>query len=144
MRDKSSAVTMNRLSPSQIIASFAVLLLSTGAALMMGASPFAVMLPVLAGVIVLAITAEAGTPRRDVPKVTLDEPDLIDHPDFASLLEGISDPLMLVERGRIARVNRAAQRLLGAHIEGRMRASPFAILPPPNDWRALPRWPNRS
>ncbi|MBV2148572.1 PAS domain-containing protein [Sphingobium sp. AS12] len=109
---------MNRLSLSQIIASFAVLLLSTGAALMMGASPFAIALPVLAGVIVLAITADAGTPPPDVPDVAMDEPDLIDHPDFASLLEGISDPLMLVERGRIARANRAAQRLLGAHIEG--------------------------
>jgi two-component system phosphate regulon sensor histidine kinase PhoR len=48
----------------------------------------------------------------------LEQPDLVDLPDFPDLLEAISDPLMLVDRGRILRANRAAQRLLGAHIEG--------------------------
>src|SRR5690606_38405668 len=42
----------------------------------------------------------------------------LDHPDFEPFLEAISDPVMLIERGRIVRANRAAQRLLGGHIEG--------------------------
>lgn len=118
MREKSSAVTMNRLTISQITASLAMLLLGTGGALMLGASPVTIGLPILAGLIVLLICAEGGAARIHEAQETADLPDLTAHADFASLLEGISDPLMLVERGRIVRANRAAQRLLGNHIEG--------------------------
>ncbi|MFC3440848.1 sensor histidine kinase [Sphingobium rhizovicinum] len=110
---------MSRLSISQITASLAMLMLGTGGALMLGAHPIGIALPVLAGVLVLIITSgDAGLRPTPAPMVTPEQPDLIAHPDFASLLEGISDPLMLVEKGRIARANLAAQRLLGAHIEG--------------------------
>ena len=117
MRDKSSTVTMNRLTASQITASLAMLLLGAGGALMLGASPIAIVLPILAGLIVLLICADGANVRAEQP-VAIETPDLLAHPDFASLLEGISDPLMLVEKGRIMRANRAAQRLLGSHIEG--------------------------
>jgi len=109
---------MNRLSTSQITASLAMLLLGTGGALLMGAAPMAIALPVLAGLIVLVINAADHGAQEKAPAIAFDQPDLIDHPDFSSLLEGISDPLMLVEKARIIRANRAAQRLLGAHIEG--------------------------
>lgn len=95
-----------------------MLLLGTGGALLLGASPLTIALPILAGLIVLLICAEGIAVRPAAAQVALDTPDLIAHSDFASLLEGISDPLMLVERGRIVRANRAAQRLLGNHIEG--------------------------
>lgn len=110
---------MNRLSISQITVSLAVLLMGTGGALMTGASPMAIILPVLAGLVVLAICA-IGQERRQAPQIAViaEQPDLIEHPDFLSFMEGISDPLMLVDKGRIMRANRAAQRLLGTHIEG--------------------------
>lgn len=95
-----------------------MLLLGTGGALLLGASPITIALPILAGLIVLIICAEGIAVRPAPERVMPDTPDLIVHSDFASLLEGISDPLMLVERGRIVRANRAAQRLLGNHIEG--------------------------
>lgn len=95
-----------------------MLLLGTGGALLLGASPVTIALPILAGLIVLLICAEGIVARAAPDRAALDAPDLIGHRDFASLLEGISDPLMLVERGRIVRTNRAAQRLLGNHIEG--------------------------
>ncbi|EQB09185.1 ATPase [Sphingobium quisquiliarum P25] len=111
---------MNRLTISQIIASLAVLLLATGSALMLGAAPLAVALPVLAGVAVLLITSQGAEPGTEAPAAPAEPPmpDLAAHPDFTSLLEGISDPLLLIEKGRILRANRAAQRLLGTHIEG--------------------------
>jgi len=111
---------MNRLSISQITASLAMLVLGTGGALMLGAHPINIALPVLAGVLVLIITSgDAGLRPSPAPSpVVVDQPDFTAHPDFPSLLEGISDPLMLVEKGRIVRANRAAMRLLGAHIEG--------------------------
>ncbi|WP_150290842.1 ATP-binding protein [Sphingobium estronivorans] len=109
---------MNRLSTSQITASLAVLLLATGGALMIGAKPLQIILPVLAGLVILIIAA-GGDGRAEKPKsAVMDMPDIVAHPDARGLLEGISDPLMLIERGRILSANRAAKRLLGAHIEG--------------------------
>lgn len=120
MRDKSSAVTMNRLTISQITASLATLLLGSGGALMLGSPPLPLALLTLSGLAILLICAVEGEPppTAEPALAVADTPDFIGHPDFASLLEGISDPLMLVERGRIRHANRAAQRLLGSHIEG--------------------------
>ncbi len=111
---------MNRLTISQIIASLAVLLLATGGVLMMGVSPLAVALPTLAGVAILLITSRGGPPATESPAMVelAKAPDLTAIPDFSGLLEGIADPLLLIERGRILRANGAAQRLLGNHIEG--------------------------
>ncbi|MGE4322262.1 MAG: ATP-binding protein [Sphingobium sp.] len=108
---------MNRLSAAQIITSLAVLLLGTGGALMTGAPLPAIVLPVVAGLLVLAICA-LGEADNGPPATAPETPDLIDHPDLGALLEGVSDPLMLIERGRIVRANRTAQRLLGSHIVG--------------------------
>ncbi|UZW56956.1 ATP-binding protein [Sphingobium sp. JS3065] len=110
---------MNRLTASQITASLAVLLLAAGGALMIGAEPIAIILPVLAGLAVLVIAAGGGQERADEsPAAPTEIADIMAHPGARNLLEGISDPLMLIERGRIISANRAAQRLLGAHIEG--------------------------
>ena len=109
---------MNRLTTSQITVSLAMLLLGMGGALLLGASIVGIALPVLAGLVVMLICANGGSPRAETPSVAADVPDLLDHPAFLSLMEAIADPLMLVERGRILRANRAAQRLLGNHIEG--------------------------
>ena len=109
---------MNRLSISQITASLAVLLLATGSTLLMGAPLWGIVLPVLAGLAILLIAAQGPALEPIQPSPAQDVADIVAHPDFADLLEGIADPLMLIERGRIIRANHAAQRLLGAHIEG--------------------------
>src|SRR3546814_4408093 len=107
----SSMVTMNRLTASQITASLAVLLLGTGGALMMGAGPLDILLPVLAALLVLAICA-AGPDRAEPALSTMlaEVPDIVAHPDARDLMEAMADPLMLIERGRIVAANRAAQR----------------------------------
>lgn len=85
---------------------------------MIGAAPLDIILPVLAGLVVLIIAAGGGQEQaEELPAATTEATDIIAHPDARSLLEGISDPLMLIDRGRIISANRAAQRLLGAHIE---------------------------
>ncbi|GLV24860.1 ATP-binding protein [Sphingobium sp. Cam5-1] len=109
---------MNRLNISQITASLAMLFLATGASLLMGAALWAIALPMLAGIAVLIIAGQAPPPRPAEPASIEAVTDIVEHPDFADMMEAIADPLMLIERGRIIRANRAAQRLLGAHIEG--------------------------
>ena len=107
---------MNRLSLSQITWSLAVLLIATGGALAMGAAIHHIVLPLLAGVVILAISSSAETPAAE-PAIMLEEPvDIADDPALAAMMEGIDDPLMLIERGRIVRANRAALRLLGVHV----------------------------
>ncbi|MET0248584.1 MAG: ATP-binding protein [Sphingobium sp.] len=110
---------MNRLTITQITASFAVLLLGIAGALLAGAQLREIVFPVVAGLLILLI-ASPDDQRPAVPPAATDpeQPDLLRHPDLPAMLETISDPLMLIERGRITRANRAAQRLLGTHIEG--------------------------
>ena len=94
---------MNRLNLSQITGALAVLALGTGGALLTGAAIDAIALPVLAGVIVLAIAARGDpTPTVEMADPVRTPPDPLDDPVFTAMLEGISDPLLLVERGRIA------------------------------------------
>jgi len=111
-------VTMNRLNASQITGSLALLLLATGGALMVGAGPMEIALPVLAGVAVLVIASLGKGQADERAPLVAEVADIVGHPDFRGLLEAIADPLLLIERGRITCANRAAQRLLGAHIEG--------------------------
>lgn len=109
---------MNRLTISQITASLAVLFLATGSALLMGATMWAIALPALAGLAILLIASQGPALQPSTSAPVQEIADIVGHPDFRDLLEAIADPLMLIERGRIIRANRAAQRLLGAHIEG--------------------------
>ncbi|MBB3981877.1 two-component system phosphate regulon sensor histidine kinase PhoR [Sphingobium fontiphilum] len=107
---------MNRLSLAQITWSLAVLLVATGGALAMGAAIHHIVLPILAGVVILAIAANADMPATE-PTIMLEESvDIADDPALTAMMEGIDDPLMLIEKGRIVRANRAALRLLGAHV----------------------------
>jgi two-component system phosphate regulon sensor histidine kinase PhoR len=109
---------MNRLTTAQITWSLALLLLGTGGALMTGAVIHAIVLPVLAGLGVLAIAAFGGGVPNEPAISALEPPDLLDDPAFTTMLEGIGDPLMIIDRGRIVRANQGALRLLGAHIVG--------------------------
>ena len=85
---------------------------------MIGATPLAIALPTLAALSILIIASgeeTAENPSSAAAEKPLEAPPPM---DFGDMLEGLSDPLMLIEKGRIVRANRAAQRLLGAHIEG--------------------------
>lgn len=86
---------------------------------MMGTTLPAIALSTIAGIIILIIAARKATAETE-PSATPAPPpaDIVAHPEFPALLDAVDDPVMLIEKGRILRANRAAQRLLGAHIEG--------------------------
>ncbi len=110
---------MIRLTTSQITSSLAMLLLGTGGALILGGNPIATAVPILAGLAVLIICAEAPQPRVAAAEIVEPLPAALPaHPDFRALLEAIADPVMFIERGRILCANQPAKRLLGTHIEG--------------------------
>lgn len=71
----------------------------------------------------LIIGARVGEDEEDAvaaPVVTapIEPPHPLETPPFLSLIEGFADPLLLVERSRIVRANKAALSLLGGHIIG--------------------------
>ncbi|MDX3900801.1 MAG: ATP-binding protein [Sphingobium sp.] len=110
---------MNRLNTAQITWSLALLLLGTGGALFLGAAAHDIVLPLLSALGVLAIVAFGGEPEESAAPPPPPEPaDVLQDPVFTTMLEGIADPLLFIERGRIMRANPAALRLLGAHIVG--------------------------
>ena len=45
-------------------------------------------------------------------------PDLAQMPDFRIIADGLTEPVLLVDRGRVVLANSAARKLLGAHIMG--------------------------
>ena len=45
-------------------------------------------------------------------------PDLAQMPDFRIIADGLSEPVLLVDRGRVVLANSAARKLLGAHLMG--------------------------
>ncbi|MET0370921.1 MAG: ATP-binding protein [Sphingobium sp.] len=109
---------MNNLSPSQIIASLGLLSLGTGGALLLGATPLSIALPLAAGLGILGVMMAIGSLEAPPAAKTDEQSELIEHPDFGIIFDGLSDPLMIVENGRIRQANRAARSLLGAHIAG--------------------------
>jgi two-component system phosphate regulon sensor histidine kinase PhoR len=90
-------------------------LVGGGLAMLLGAHVFAAAVAVLGG----AAGAAIGylDYRRTVP-LNIPEPTLTDRGKLtpAALLNGIDDPMLLIEQGRVALANDAARALLGDHI----------------------------
>ncbi|RVT43414.1 sensor histidine kinase [Sphingobium algorifonticola] len=112
---------MNRTSPLQNIVSVAVVLAGAAGTYLFGGHWESGVIAGVAGLLALFIMADSAPPPT---AATIDQPagptavDLLDHPDFPAVLEGISEPLLIAARGKVVRANRAALRLLGTHIVG--------------------------
>ncbi len=112
---------MNRTSPLQNIVAVLVILAGAAGTFLFGGYWENVVIAGVAGLLALFILADRAPPAT---AATIDQPapgeatDMLDHPDFAAVLEGISEPMLIAARGKVVRANRAALRLLGSHIVG--------------------------
>lgn len=55
---------------------------------------------------------------QTIPETSEDKNSFLDSSSFSSILDGLSDPMLVVDKGKIALANRAAKALLGKHIMG--------------------------
>lgn len=112
---------MNQARTLQTIAAAAVVAVGTGTAALLGTR-----LEVLAVFLIVSLLlfllmrespAHAVIPAQPTAPL-LNPPDLIATPAFRTIVEGLSEPVLVVAHGRVAIANSSARKLLGAHILG--------------------------
>jgi len=112
---------MNHGRTSHRLAALAVIAVGLISAALIGAEPglLAIML-VMGGLLVFLLwdwlppAEPPGLPHASAPLGQ----DPMDSPVFRGVVEGFSDPVLVVERGKVALANRSARALLGNHIVG--------------------------
>lgn len=111
---------MNRLSATQItVAACIVCAGALATILLAGGGWQGALIAAAAGFLAIVVMVDRAPP----PTAALiaegpDPDDILSHPDFDTLLEAVSEPMLVSARGKVLRANRAALRLLGAHIVG--------------------------
>lgn len=110
---------MNRNSALQFTAALFIIVIGAAGSLLFGGSWPTALIAIVAGIFALTIIVDRqpdpSVPPQGVPERSTD---LLDNPDFDEMMEGITEPLLIVANERVARANRAAVRLLGTHIVG--------------------------
>lgn len=114
-------VTMNDLSLSRFLALTALCVVAMAAASVLALGWAGMILAALccitsALLYPLLTREEEGLPSTAAAAEA--QPDILDTDSFSRLLNGLADPMFVVERGRIMLANRAAIKLLGTHIVG--------------------------
>ncbi len=112
---------MNRLSPAQIIVALVIVLTGAAATMLLAGGGWQVALvSAAAGLLAMVVMADRAPPPTAavIAEPTQAYDDILLNPDFEGLLEAVSEPMLVSARGKVVRANRAALRLLGAHIVG--------------------------
>jgi two-component system phosphate regulon sensor histidine kinase PhoR len=110
---------MSRLSLTQGLTAGAVILFGAAGTMLLGGNVQTLLMSAAAGLFAIFILVDRPPPP--IATAASEPPpsaDMFDDPAFEQLLQGFVDPLLIVVRGKVARANRAALRLLGGHIVG--------------------------
>ncbi|MGV3771169.1 MAG: ATP-binding protein [Sphingobium phenoxybenzoativorans] len=112
---------MNRLSSTQIAVALVIVLSGAAATMLLAGGGWeGALVSAAAGLLAMVVLADRAPPPT---AAVIGEPapihdDILRNPDFDGLLEAVSEPMLVSSRGKVVRANRAALRLLGAHIVG--------------------------
>jgi two-component system phosphate regulon sensor histidine kinase PhoR len=110
---------MNRLTPAQIAVALVIIIAGAGGILAIGGNWQSALVSLAAGGLAMVVLADRAPPATAaVVHEPVAQQDILDNPDFEGVLEAVSEPMLVSARGKVARANRAAQRLLGSHIVG--------------------------
>lgn len=111
---------MNLPSGTQMAVAMTVIAAGGAGTILFGGDWRTLLVSIATGVLAMVILLDRAPPATaaSLAEPVLGPPDLLDSPDFDRLLEGIAEPMLICERARVVRANRAALRVLGAHIVG--------------------------
>lgn len=111
---------MNHTTLVQFTTALIIILIGAAGSLIFGGSPETALIAVLAGLFALFVMIDRQPQMATVPAAPESKAplDLVDNADFIETMEAIMEPLLIVSNARVARANRSALRLLGAHIVG--------------------------
>ena len=109
---------MNRGRTLQVITALTVIAVAFVSAALAGADAMILGILIGGGLLIMFVMWDrhivSGPPAPPPPPQT----DFIDLPEFQSMVEGLMEPVLVIERGRVSRANRGALALLGKHIVG--------------------------
>ncbi len=112
---------MNQGRTLQHIAALAVIAVGLVSAGMAGASPdYLAILTVMGGLLVFVLWDQhpVEIPQPQPPSLLAPASDLLEMPGFRRIVDGLAEPVLVVERGRVQMANAGARKLLGNHIVG--------------------------
>lgn len=110
---------MNDETSPHLIAGLAVIAVAVFACVMLGIGWAGATIVAVTGTILMLLHWDRSHDERNIPAAPAQvAPDLLQDNSFMQILDGLSDPMMIIDRGRVALANAAAIRLLGAHILG--------------------------
>lgn len=104
-----------------MIAAFVVITVTAVAAMLAGASAGVTAIGVAGGLLVLFIMRDrdfGSAMPTSLSASTPPQPDLLEQPGFIEAIDGMSDPVLVVQTGKVALANGAALQLLGSHVVG--------------------------
>lgn len=114
-------LTMNDGPLTRLLGTAALCALTMAGATLLGLGPSGVLLVAISCVgtaLIFHLIVDAKPPA-DVPASPVAAAgDLIGNDSFTRILDGLTDPMFVVDRGRIVLANKASLRLLGTHIVG--------------------------
>lgn len=105
----------------QLIATLVVVLAAAGSAVLAGANTATLAIMIVSGLLLIFVLRERdGRQAISAPPsaAILDEPDILEDAAFRRVINGLSDPVLVVQKGRVAMANGPALQLLGSHIVG--------------------------
>lgn len=104
-----------------LIAALMVIAAAAIAAMLAGASAGVAAIGVAGGLLVLFIMRDRDSGSAVPASLSASmpaQPDLLEQPGFAEVIDGLSDPVLVVQQGKVALANGAALQLLGSHVIG--------------------------
>ncbi|MEO8722840.1 MAG: ATP-binding protein [Sphingobium sp.] len=110
---------MNDATPPHLIASLMVTAVAIVAAALMGLGWAGAGIVALTAAILISLHMDrVDEVGGAAPFASAKSSDLLHDESFARILDGLNEPMMMIDRGKVALANAAALRLLGGHIVG--------------------------
>lgn len=113
---------MNQSKALHLITAITVIAFAFVSAAMVGASHVTLAILVVSGLLLIFVMWERDDGHaRGIAAAAMPPPpeaDLIGLPGFRRIIEGLTDPILVVRRGKVIEANTAALRQLGSHIVG--------------------------
>ncbi len=112
---------MNQGKALQLITALIVIAVAFVSATLVEASPEALSIVIVSGLLLIFVMWDRSDPVQPPPSAPAPlpaAPDILDNAGFRHIIEGLAAPILVVEKGKVARANAEALKLLGSHIVG--------------------------
>jgi len=109
---------MNESRSLQLFTAITVIAVGIASAFSVGADIITLAVILAMGALLVAVMWDRHQPQALRSPVASAPADLLEFPNFKRIVEGLIEPIMIIENGRVTMANNGALKLLGNHIVG--------------------------